>query len=356
VLLPVAGTLADALPRRSLAVWGCLVRGLAYAILGVFVGSDWLVPAQLYLVPLLPIVNAVGGALFDASSVAMVPELLQDREHERGVGYALVIPRIGFLFTGFVCFYLLRFIGAVTTAYLLAGLALVAAVLVRLLPAGTRAVSVMPGAKAWLRLLTMGPLFFLRSPRLLRIAVITALIGFSVSPFYTLAPLVGPGNDGLKRPEGFLKDVELYVALGVILGAWATQRLTRFATPSQVVGGSFIVLGVSLFLFTHTRVDYAVYGLCLVMGVSLHQIASLTGISAILSAADESRGRVVALLTAVYEAAGELGHYTLLPQIEAHGMQSVLGILAVALVLLIGPVLIVSRMSLGVVQTARTPK
>src|SRR5262249_47819436 len=57
--------------------------------------------------PALHCVSMLGGALFDAASLSLVPAIVPPTQKERGVSYALVLPRAGTFLSGFICLLLI---------------------------------------------------------------------------------------------------------------------------------------------------------------------------------------------------------------------------------------------------------
>lgn len=328
VALPFCGLLADRFSRRHLAAVGCAARSVVHVILWVCLARGRFDTAW---APALHAVAMLGGALFDAASLSMVPSIVPPTRRERGMSYALVLPRAGTFLSGMICLLLVAILGVANMSLCGALFCAIAAILCASITFTTRPE---PAAeKSLLRDFSDGPAMLVRTPRLALLAFLTGLVNFLLYPLYQVVPALG--KQALSARNDLPTNIELCLVGGVLVGLWATPKL---CTPSrmsaeQVVMLSLFLLGAGLAALGYSQLDLQAYVASAVIGFAMMQLMGLTGTAAILNTPDSHRGRVVALFAALFELGGWAGSALLSPQIHAHGAGITLTIAALPLCL-----------------------
>jgi predicted MFS family arabinose efflux permease len=186
-----------------------------------------------------------------------------------------------------------------------------------------------------LQALAQGPLFLLRSAKLVFLALLSGLANFVMFPLFWL----GPGSlvKGHKLPKTLPESIEVVLVLGVVLGALATPRLCRRFAPEKIAAASLLALSLGLLALGQVATPDLLYLTAGFLGFALVQITGLAGGSATLSTPDSHRARVGAWVLVLFELGGELGGVTLRPLIAQHGLALVLAALAAPLALLAVP-------------------
>lgn len=326
VALPLCGLLADRFSRKHLAALGCALRAVVHVILWSSLSRGRF---DMTWAPALHAMAMLGSALFDAASLSLVPSILPPTKKERGVSYALVLPRAGTFLSGMICLLLVAILGVANMSLCGALFCAIAALLCTGITVATRPEQA--SQTSLLRDFLDGPAMLLRAPRLALLAFITGLVNFLLYPLYQVVPALG--KQALSARNDLPTSIELCLVGGVLVGLWATPKM---CAPSrlraeQVVMLSFFLLGVGLIALGYSQLDLQAYVASAVIGFAMMQLMGLTGTAAILNTPDSHRGRVVALFAALFELGGWAGSVVLSPQIHAHGAGLTLSLAALPL-------------------------
>lgn len=353
--LPLAGTLADFSERKRIVGYACLARALLHLVVAAMLYTGTMTVERGAACILL---SAIAGASFDATFSALLPQIVPAGQAERALDYSLALPRAGYFITGFIMIFLIAILGerlacALGVVFLLIASILCLGIAQSTQPDSNAEAAETPGGLLRApRALADGLLFFLRSPRLLVLAGLSALANFVMYPLFWLGPASMSG--GSKLPKRLPENIEVLLVLGVVAGAIATPHLCRRYGDNRVAGASLLGLALGLLALGALQRPDLLYATATALGFALVQVTGLSSGSATLGCPERYRARVTALVFLAFELGGELGGHTLHPLIADHGLQAILWGLAGGLALLSLPWLLVptprlpSWLSIGV--------
>jgi len=309
---PLAGVLADRLPRRQLMVLADVVRG--FVVLGLLLVRS---TADLWMVYALLGVEVVFAAVFEPARTALLPNLTKPEEilpanalSSATWSFALTV---GAALGGVVTALLGRNMSfAVNSLSFFVSAALIQRIVVKETHVASRKKADAPRAGTWENL-RAGEQYFRENPRV--VALVLAKTGLGCAGGYLLLLAVFGEKIFPVAGHGVLAMGLLYAArgagagLGPLFGDYVTRGME--SRMWKMIGASFLLMGLSYVAFSHAPnlplAALAVF--CGHMGGSNIWVASTTLLQ--LNTEDHFRGRVFAADFGMHMLAAGVSNYVI---------------------------------------------
>lgn len=295
-LLPLFGPLGDKFPRKWLIIIGDLWRGILTIAIVCMVYFKFF---NLPLVIAIYILLAIGSALFNASAVSIVPQLVTKENLKTAMQQEQAIMAGGNIIGGIVGGVLVSVLGVAGAFLIDACSYFIAALFTFLIKANTKPIKsviekqVKGPIKAWYDELREGLRVLVKIPVELWLAVVAASLNFVVSPIEIALPILV--KEVRNMPPWFYGGMQSSISVGTIIGALIVGYICKKFLADYVVVFGIMITGLGIAIMPWVPNPALPLSMMFFMGVGLMLANIPLSTQTALAIPDEYRARIGSL-------------------------------------------------------------